>query len=219
MSANTSSWPKGLNRWGFDPRKPLAPQVASAAAQMVFILGGPAVALFMIARYRPLIADQTLYVSGLSFIAIGFLASLAVPLNRKELSRLPATSRFLYRVSLGFAFTAWVFGLGGIANGFGTPIFVRDVPVVAKHETLERDPARRTHYVSARPWPGSRQVQDINAPLSVYDSLQVPTTTIHTSSAELQAMPHAAKLRLVLGKGRLGLDWLKTVELPDSRAQ
>ena len=219
MSTSASSWAKGLNRWGFDPKKRLGPQIASAAAQMVFILGGPAVALFMIGRYRPLIADQTLYVSGLSLIAIGFLASLAVPLNRKELSRLPATSRFLYRVSLGFAFTAWVFGLGGLANGYGTPIFVRDVPVVAKHETVERDPARRTHYVSTRPWPGSRQVQDIDAPVSIYDSLQVPITTIHTSRAALQAMPDAARIRLVLGKGRLGLDRLKRVELPDSAAQ
>ena len=85
--------------------------------------------------------------------------------------------------------------------------------VVAKHTTRHSDPARRTYYVAMRAWPPSRTVVELGAPRDVYDRLSVPLVAIDTPQADLDAMPDAGHVRLVLGEGRLGLEWLKSIEL------
>jgi hypothetical protein len=47
----------------------------------------------------------------------------------------------------------------------------------------------------------------------VYDQLPVPFTKIDTPQQAVDAMPDAAQLRLIVGEGRLGSEWLKSIEL------
>jgi hypothetical protein len=197
-------WPKGSNKWGFNPLKPLTPQLIASAAQMAFIFGGPLLMLYMIPRWPPLVEDRVLATIAVACMAFGFVASFVVIPNRTLPPRLPLIMNLLYRLGLGFSFAAWVAGVAGIANGYGTSTFVRDVPVVAKWGP----------YVYGRPWPGSQSVVAIDVSDSVYDGVEAPIAYIHEPETELEAMPDAAKVRLVLGKGRLGFDWIKSAELP-----
>jgi hypothetical protein len=84
---------------------------------------------------------------------------------------------------------------------------------VAKHSTRDRDPAKRTYYVAIRAWPPSRTVVELGAPRSVYDRLEVPVIAIDTPQQELDGMPDRAIVRLIVGRGRLGLQWLKEIKL------
>jgi hypothetical protein len=197
-------WPKGSNKWGFNRRKPLTPQLIASAAQMAFIFGGPLVMLYMIPRWPPLAEDRVLVVIAVACMAFGFVASFVVIPRRTLPPRLPLAMNLMYRLGLGMCFAMLVFGVAGIANGYRTPVFVREVPVVAKWGP----------YVYARPWPGSRSVIAIDVSDSVYDGVEAPIAYIHEPEAELEAMPDAAQVRLVLGKGRLGFDWIKSAELP-----
>jgi hypothetical protein len=204
--------PPSLIRLGFDPTKPLGPQLASAAGQLLFILGGPAVALVTINNYPFLIRDRTLYVGGLSSIVLFSLATFAVFGAESLPKGLSVANALMFRASCGLAMTGWLLGLGGIANGAGTPLFSREVAVVGKRETLQRDPSRRACYLAVRAWPQSNEVVELDAPRSVYDELGVPITDMRTPQSDLEAMPNVGRVRLVLGKGRFGLDWLKQIE-------
>jgi hypothetical protein len=203
-----------LTRLGFDPSKPMAPQIANAAAQLAFIFGGPSVALVTIHYYPFLILDRTLYVGGLSGIVLFTLATFAVFGAESLPEGLSVANALMFRASCGLAMTGWLLGIGGIANGAATPLFSREVPVVGKRQTLQRDPSRRAYYVAVRAWPHSSAVVELDAPPSVYERLNVPITSMHTPQSDLEAMPDVARVRLVLGKGRLGLDWLKQIERP-----
>ena len=201
-----------LTRLGFDPTKPMGPQVAVAAAQLAFIFGGPLVALVTINDYPFLIQDRTLYVGGLSSIALFSLATFALFGAESLPKGLSLTNALMFRAGCGLAMTGWLLGIGGIANGFGTPLFSREVAVVGKRHTLQHDPANRAYYLAVRAWPHSDAVVELDAPRAIYDRLDVPLTDMHTPQSDLEAMPDVGRVRLVLGKGRLGLDWLKRIE-------
>ncbi|HEX5237372.1 MAG TPA: hypothetical protein VFW39_02790 [Sphingomicrobium sp.] len=209
-------WPKGSNKWGFNPHKALKPQLIASAAQMAFIFGGFLLALYAIPRWPALAEDRVLVIIATACMTFGFAASFVVIPGHTLPPRLPLIMTILYRLGLGLSFTAWVTAIALIANGYGTPIFIRDVPIVAKHHSLG-DPSRWEYMVSARPWPGSQRVVDIEVTGSVYDRLEAPVTAIHASQAELEAMRDVAQVRLVLGRGRLGFDWLKSAGLPDGQ--
>jgi hypothetical protein len=104
-------------------------------------------------------------------------------------------------------------GLFGIANGYDTPLISRDVAVVAKHTTRHNDPAKRTYYVAVRAWPSSPAVVELGVPRDTYDRLHVPLTGIHTPQGDLDAMPDSGFVRLIVGEGRLGLQWFKGIEV------
>jgi hypothetical protein len=203
-----------LNRLGFDPNKPMGPQVAAAAAQLVFIIGGPLVALVTINDYPFLIQDRTLYVGGLSSIALFSLATFPLFGAESLPKGLSLLNALMFRAGCGLAMTGWLLGIGGIANGFGAPLFCREVPVVGKRHTLQHDPSNRAYYLAVRAWPHSSAVVELDAPRTVYDRLDVPITDMHTPQSDLEAMPDLGTVRLILGKGRLGLDWLKQIEQP-----
>jgi hypothetical protein len=120
----------------------------------------------------------------------------------------------MFRAGWALGVTFLLLGILGIANGYGTRLVVRDAPVVAKRQTLHRDPGQRTYYVATRPWPGSRKVVELDAGRATYDRLAVPVTDMNTPRQELDAMPDAGRVRLTLGEGRLGLEWLRGVGLP-----
>jgi hypothetical protein len=65
-----------------------------------------------------------------------------------------------------------------------------------------------------RAWPPSRTVVELNTPRYVYDRLSVPITAIDTPQEQLAAMADSSSVRLIVGQGRLGLEWLKGIELP-----
>jgi hypothetical protein len=49
----------------------------------------------------------------------------------------------------------------------------------------------------------------------VYGQLAVPRTDLDTSECDLEAMPDSGVVRLIVGEGRLGLEWLKSIKLPE----
>jgi hypothetical protein len=76
---------------------------------------------------------------------------------------MPQSAKLAFRAGFGLCMTG-LLGIFGIANGYDTPLVSREVPVVAKHQTLERDPSRRTNYVAVGAWPNSREVVELGAP-------------------------------------------------------
>ena len=56
---------------------------------------------------------------------------------------------------------------------------------------------------------------ELGAPREVYDRIHVPITAISTQQQELEAMRDSGHVRLVVGEGRLGLEWLKSIEPAD----
>lgn len=198
--------------FGLDPTKPRGPQILSIVAQCTVLFGGPALAIIFIGRYPFLTTDQVIYVAGSGSIFLSFLISFVQFRRDPNLRRFPLILRIAFRLGWGLCLAALVWGLIGIANGLGTPVKSRQVPVVAKHHTLERDPARRTYYFAVRPWPGSRTVVVLDGPRNTYDQLFVPVDGIHTPQEVLDDMLDTGQVNLIVGKGRLGLEWLKSIE-------
>jgi hypothetical protein len=202
------------NIFGLDPSRPLWPQIFSIIGQFAIIFGGPCIALVTINYYPFLIQDRTLYIGGLASIGFWFLASFVL-FGANDFPRgTPGSVKLTFRAGWGLCMTGLFLGLGGIANGYNTPLFNQDAAVVSKHQTLERDPSRRTYYVAVRAWPGSQSVVELGAPREVYNRLNIPVTPFDTPQTVLDAMPDAGHVRLILGKGRFGLDWLKRIDLP-----
>jgi hypothetical protein len=73
--------------------------------------------------------------------------------------------------------------------------------------------------VTASPYtwgePPSLIVVEFAVPRSVYDRLDVPVTAMGTSQWDLDSMPNSGHVRLIIGEGCLGLEWLKGVELAE----
>lgn len=204
----------GRNPFMLDPTQPLRPQVLANILCLLVILGGPALGLVTIAQFPPLVGNSVIYLSGLGGIVVAFVASFAL-FNRADLAPgIPLWAELMFRAGWSLGVTFLVLGILGIANGYGTPLAVRDAAVVAKRQTLHRDLQRRTYYVATRPWPGARTVVELSAGRAVYDRLAVPVTDMNAPQQELDAMPDAGRVRLTVGEGRLGLEWLRGVGMP-----
>jgi hypothetical protein len=216
MSTTQEVWwrPGGRSPFALDPDKPRLPQIISIVWQSLIIFGGPLIGLFAINRYPFLIMDRTIYIGGATGIVFWFLASFAIYGDKDFPRGMPQFLKLQFRAGYGLCMTFLLLGLFGIANGYGMPTISRDVAVVAKHTTRHSDPARRTYYVAMRAWPSSRAVVELNTPRDVYDRLRVPLTAIDTPQEELDAMADGGSVRLIVGQGRLGLEWLKGIELP-----
>lgn len=213
--SNQEVWwrPGGRSPFALDPTKPRLPQIASAVGQASIIFGGPVIGLVTIKYYPFLIENRTLYIGGLTSILVWFLASFAIFGNESFPRGMPQLLKLQFRAGFGLCMTFLLLGLFGIANGYETPLISRNVAVVAKHTTRQSDPANRTYYVAVRPWPSSRIVVELGASRRVYDQLRVPLSKINTPQEDLDAMSDAGRVRLVLGEGRLGVEWLNSIEL------
>jgi hypothetical protein len=216
MSTTQEVWwrPGGRSPFALDPDKPRLPQIISIVWQSLIIFAGPLIGLLAINRYPFLIMDRTIYIGGATGIVFWFLASFAIYGDKDFPRGMPQFLKLQFRAGYGLCMTFLLLGLFGIANGYGMPTISRDVAVVAKHTTRHSDPARRTYYVAMRAWPSSRAVVELNTPRDVYDRLRVPLTAIDTPQEELDAMADGGSVRLIVGQGRLGLEWLKGIELP-----
>ena len=214
--------PEGRSPFALDPTKPAGPQIFSVIWQSGIIFGGPLLGLVTISHYPFLIQDRTLYIGGLASIVFWFLASFVIPHWSDFPRGTPAIVKLQFRAGLGLCMTGLVLGFVGIANGYGTPLVSREVPVVAKRQTLERDASRRTYYLAIRAWPDSRTVVELGAPRAVYDRLEVPLAAFETPQRVLNAMADAGYVQLTVGEGRfrigmaerncsaLGIDFITT---------
>jgi hypothetical protein len=200
-----------LWRLGIDPRKPLAPQIASAVAQIAFILGGPAIGLVTIRYYPFLIRDRTIYIGGLTGVTVFALASVAIVRKTSLPPGMPPPMRLMFRLSLGMAATFWLLGISGIVNGYGMRVMNRQVMVVGKRQTRQHDPSRRAHYLAVRAWPSSPTVVELESPVAVYEQLDVPVIDVDTPQSRLDAMPDTGTVSLAVGQGRLGLEWMSGI--------
>ncbi len=215
MSNAQEVWwrPGGRSPFALDPDKPRLPQIISIVWQSLIIFGGPATGLVTINYYPFLIQDRTLYIGGLASVVFWFLASFALFGSEAFPRGMPQQLKLVFRAGFGLCISFLLLGLAGIANGYDTPLIARNVAVVAKHPTRHHDPANRIYYVSARAWPSSRAVVDLDTPREVYERLRVPVTAIGTPQEDLEAMADSGSVRLILGQGRLGLEWIKRIEL------
>jgi len=184
------------------------------AGQGLILFGGPAIGLVTINDYPFLIDNRTLYIGGVVSVVFWFLASFAIFGDKSFPPGMPQLLKLQFRAGFGLGTTFLLLGLSGVANGYNSPLLSRDVAVVSKHTTRHRDPAKRTYYVAVRAWPPSRSVVQLGAPRDLYDRLDVPLTAIDTSQEDLDALPNSGHVRLIIGKGRLGLEWLKSIALP-----
>lgn len=57
-----------------------------------------------------------------------------------------------------------------------------------------------------------RRVIELPGPRAIYDRLSVPVDVIDTPQAVLDNMPDTGLVTLVVGKGRLGLEWLRSIQ-------
>ncbi|HMF22290.1 MAG TPA: hypothetical protein VKG24_09205 [Pseudolabrys sp.] len=209
--------PGGRSPFALDPSKPRWPQFVSTIGQCSIIFGGPALGLVTINYYPFLIQGRTIYIGGFTSVIFWFFASFAIFGDKSFPRGMPQWLKLKFRAAYGLCMTGLLLGIVGIANAYNTPLISRDVAVVAKHTTRHSDPARRTYYVALRPWPSSQTVVELCASRDVYDRLKVPLTAIDTPQRELDGMPDSDLVRLTVGKGRLKLEWLKQISLPEGR--
>ena len=203
---------KELRRgFGLDPTKPKAVRVVSIILQCVVLIGGPLLGMATINYYPFLIPVQTLCIGGIGSAFLSFLLSFMTFRRSSDLFAFPLVMRFAFRFGWSICLTFLVWGLIGVANGFGTPLESIRVPVVAKRETLQRDPARRTYYLALRPWRNSHNVAELPGPRATYDQLRVPVDEVGTPQKVLDEMPDTGQVDLIVGRGRFGLGWLKSI--------
>jgi hypothetical protein len=204
--------PEGRSPFDLELDQPRLPQILWAAVGAAVIFGSPLVLILMINYFPPLVANRTIYAAGLGGIAFWFLASFVCFGDESFPRDIPTAAKLIFRVGWALAMTGLVIGIGGIANGYGTDLVNREAAVVAKHQTRHRDPDWRTNYVAMRAWPGSRAIVELSVPREVYDRLNVPVTAIDTPPDVLERMPDRAAVRLTVGQGRFGPEWLARIQ-------
>ena len=197
--------------FGIGSREPRSRKIKTVLLWMAPFLCGLPLGLVFLDYFPFLTTDRTFYLVAGSSLCFFFLLSFVALRYDPDLSKFPLFFRIAARFGWALGSTFFLWGLIGIVSGLGTPQESRVVPVVAKHPTLQRDPASRT-YIAVRPWLGSHTVVELLAPRSTYDRLLVPVDAIDTPQTVLDEMPDTAQAILIVGRGRLGLEWLKSIE-------
>jgi hypothetical protein len=205
--------PGGRSPFSFDPDKPLWPQVLSAVGQATIIFGGPVIGLIGISHFPALVTDAAIYGLGLGSIFILFLASFPLIPARSLPKGIPLGAALMFRAGWSLCMTFLWVGAGLMLNGYDTLPITRDVAVVGKRESLQRDPTHRQYSLEVRAWPPSRFVTEVDTTRQVFEAASVPVVAVDTSEATLQTMTDAGTARLTVGRGRLGLDWVKKIEV------
>ena len=200
--------------------RPMLERIPQSRSQVVIniagplaVVCGPVLGAVAIMQYPLLITDRATNLWVLASVVLGLLVWLAVMWWGGLPCMMGRAVRFIPCVyTFGVAFLSY--GLFGIANGYATPLVLRDAPVVAKQQTSQVNPDQRTYYVVTRPWPGSRAVAQVTVERAMYEQLAVPVTTTRTRHETHEAMPDAGRVRLTLGEGRLGVYWVHGISLP-----
>ena len=208
-------------QFSFDTSKPRWVQVLTCSAQVGGLIGGLVFELVAMIKYPMLLAGVGFAITFLAPVLVGSVVMLFMTPRSWCPVTMSAPLRFQFRLGMGLCVSAWFVGAFGIANGYATSVVTRDAPMVYRRTSTPSDPKRMGFYVGARVWPSSRDVYEITVPYKLYAALDVPETTQwHVPSQQLHAMPDHGLLRLSVGKGRFGIDWLNGVVGPataDSR--
>jgi hypothetical protein len=161
--------------------------------------------------FPPLVTGDTFVRGAVALLAITFAGMFLLVRKTVFPPSVPVTARILARA--GWALGVCFLGLGvfGIANGLGTPIESRLVDCVGKRMSREHNPDRRQYVLELRAWPQSSAVVEVDVPRSLYEYMNVPLVEVDTPPQALAALPARARVRLIVGKGRFGVEWIKGV--------
>lgn len=204
----------------FDPSKPRWIQVATCSAQVIGILGGLVLELVSMIKYPMLLASLGYATTYLGPVALGFAVVFFVAPKTWYPATMSTATRIQVQLGLGLCLSAWFVGAFGIANGYATPLAIEDAPMVYRRTSTPSDPKEMSFYVGARVWRSSRDVYEITVPRTLYETLSVPVVTQwHVPSRQLSAMASNGLLRLRVGKGRFGIDWLHSIVGPVARSE
>lgn len=206
-------WDNG--KFSFDTSKPRWVQVATFSAQAFGLLGGLMIELVSMLAYPMLLTGWGYAIAYLAPIAVGSVVMLFMTPRSWCPANMSAPVRIQFRLGIGMFASAWFVGALGIANGCATSLVTQDVPMVYKRTSTPSDPNQMSFYVGARVWPSSRDVYEVTVPRTLYATLDAPVITQwHIPTQQLNAMPDHGLLRLSVGKGRFGIDWLHGVVGP-----
>jgi hypothetical protein len=199
-------------RFSFDTSKPRWVQVLTCGAQIFGLIGGLVFELVSMLAYPMLLTGWGYMIVYLAPIAAGAVVMMFLtPRSWCPATMSPAV-RVQFRLGMGLCVSAWFVGAFGIANGYGTAVVTQDAPMVYRRTSTPRDPQHMSFYVGARVWPASRNVYEVMVPQQLYAALDVPVVTqSHVPRHELDAMPDRGLLRLRVGQGRFGINWLRGV--------
>lgn len=218
MSVNTAPHSQSNDRklW-LDQSKPRWIQVVTCSAQVVGLLGGLVLALVSMFAYPMLLTGWGYAITYLGPVAVGFVAAFFITPRSWYPATMSVPTRVQLRLGLGLCMSAWFVGAFGIANGYATAVADQDVPMVYRRTSTPSDPRQMSFYIGARVWPSSRDVYEIIVPRTLYETLSVPVVTQwHVPTRQLYLMPSHGLLRLSVGKGRFGINWLHGVVGPEA---
>jgi hypothetical protein len=194
-----------------DPGKPRGPQIATLAAEMFGLLGGPIFGLIGMVRYPILIPDRVLVLGSLASIVLWFAVSFFFVRGASLPNDMPSSARLMMRFGVAICATGWAVGLIDIANGYATPVITKDAAVAYKRASRDSNPDRRGYYFGARLWSSPRDIVEITVPRDLFNRLDVPNTDLERSHPAFYAMPNRGSVQLAVGQGRFGIEWLHGV--------
>jgi hypothetical protein len=202
----------GDGKFFFDASKPRWLQIAACSAQVLGLVGGLVFELVSMIEYPMLLSGWGYAITYLAPIAAGSVVMLFMTPRSWCPANMSAAVRLQFRLGIGMFASAWFVGAFAIANGYATSLVTQDAPMVYRRTSTPSDPKQISFYVGARVWPASRNVYEITVPQKLYATLDVPVITQwHVPAQQLYAMPDHGSLRLSVGKGRFGIDWLHGV--------
>jgi hypothetical protein len=200
--------------FAFDRSRPLGPQRFFAFATVVLVFVGPVLGLLTIRYFPFLVTDAEGYTSLGAMAALGFLlTSYLIFVRHPWLAQgFSVRQRALACGGFGLGFAALLLGVAGPVNAIGARYETRIVDCVGKRMSRERDPSRRQIALELRPWSWSSKVVEVSVPLAIYDREQVRVIDVGMPQNVRNGLPALARVRLLVGKGSLGLEWPVRVE-------
>jgi hypothetical protein len=204
----------------------MGPQRFFAFATLLLVIGGPILGLQTISHFPFLLTDAEIYRSLGAIAAAGSLFWLYVIFVRYPwLARGFSTyQRVLACGGLGLGLAALVLGVAGPVNAMGARYDTRIVDCVGKRMSRQHDISRRQIVLALRPWPSSPEVVEVAVPFAVYLREPVPALDMNMPQKIRDSLPAQARVRLIVGRGSLGLEWPVRAEpygpvRPDRRVQ
>ena len=175
------------NIWGSTPRERLIGVVV-----VTLLCASPAPMIYAVRHYR-FLDDRTFEVWVVA-VLVAFALSFLLVRGRVFPAFVPVGGRVAARAGWSLGFVCLCIGLIGIANGaLDSDVEVREVICVAK-----RAPAGEQgsgFYLDVRPWRGTDRTVALSVPRWMFREVAA-----------------GSNIRLTLGTGALGLEWVKKIE-------
>jgi len=158
------------------------------------------VPLLLFLRLGPMypLLDDRLYLGLLYALPFFFLATYSIPLFR-GLRRFPLLINLAGRLGLCIPAIALLFSLLLMLNcALDRSIQVRTVICLEKRVTHGSGPS---YYIRVRPWSGNDRTIEVDVPESLY-----------------QEIPVGANFQLTTGRGELGIEWIRHLDVKRSKS-